>query len=80
MTNTRKGQIYTNDGFRTLWQRAITAALRDGRLSPEMRFAFKDLRTTTASHSTDDNLLGHEDRRTLYRHYKRKPLKVSPLR
>ena len=44
------------------------------------RFQFRDLRGKTGSDAQDDNLLGHEDRRTLHRHYKRKPLKVAPLR
>jgi hypothetical protein len=57
-----------------------TPSFREGRFDPIMRFAFKDLRTTAGSDASDDNLLGHEDRRTLYRHYKRKPLKAIPLR
>ncbi|ADE14129.1 integrase family protein [Nitrosococcus halophilus Nc 4] len=78
--HTKHGQPYTGDGFRTLWQKAMRKAIQEGRLDPSMRFAFKDLRTTAGSDASDDNLLGHEDRRTLYRHYKRKPLKVTPLR
>lgn len=54
--HTRQGQPYTSDGFRTIWQKTMLNALRDERLSPEIRFAFKDLRTTAASDSTDDNL------------------------
>jgi hypothetical protein len=42
------------------------------------RFQFRELRTKTGSESEDDNLLGHEDPRTLRRHYKRKPM--TPLR
>ena len=44
------------------------------------RFQFRDLPGKTGSDSEDDNLLGHEDPRTLRRHYKRKPTKVTPLR
>ncbi|MGR6036093.1 MAG: hypothetical protein ACU4EQ_12750 [Candidatus Nitrosoglobus sp.] len=76
----RQGQPYTSDGLRTLWQKAILRAIREGRLDPTMQFAFKDLRTTAGSDASDNNLLGHDDRRILYRHHKRKPLKVTPLR
>lgn len=77
LIHNRKGQPYTGSGFRAIWQRTIRNAVERGEI--QARFAFKDLRTTAASDSQDDNLLGHDDRKTLYRHYKRKPLKVTPL-
>lgn len=70
--HTRQGQPYTGSGFRSIWQRHIRKSA--------VRFAFKDIRAKTGSESADDNLLGHQDRTVLYRHYKRKPLKVTPLR
>ena len=44
------------------------------------RFTFHDIRAKAASDSDDDRLLGHEDSRTLNRHYKRKAVKVTPLK
>jgi integrase len=76
----RHGQSYTSNGFKTIWYKAMRKAIQEGSLDQKVKFAFKDLRTTAGSDASDDNLLGHEDRRTLYRHYKRKPLKVTPLR
>ena len=43
------------------------------------RFQFRDLRGKTGSDAQDDDLLGHEDKRTLRRHYERKPLRVAPF-
>lgn len=77
LIHNRDGQPYTGSGFRAIWQRRMRNAVERGTI--QTRFAFKDLRTTAASDSEDDNLLGHDDRKTLYRHYKRKPLKVVPL-
>ena len=76
----RDGQPYTSSGFQSVWQKNIKKAVDDGVIPAAYRFAFKDLRTTAASDSDDDNLLGHTNRQTLYRHYKRKPIKVKPIR
>ena len=76
----RDGQRYTSSGFQTQWGKYIRAAVASGVIPEEVRFAFKDIRAKAASDGNDDNLLGHESKRTLYRHYKRKPLKVTPIR
>ena len=43
-------------------------------------FNSHDIRAKAASDTDDDRLLGHEDSRTLNRHYKRKAVKVTSLR
>ncbi len=66
------------EGFKSNWQRLMRKCMGRGVIAE--RFQFRDLRAKTGSDSEDDNLLGHEDPRTLHRHYKRKPTKVTPLR
>lgn len=75
---TERGGAYTSDGFRTLWQRAITAALAAGDL--RHRFTFNDLRAKAGSESLDWKLLGHLDQRTFERVYNRLPRQVTPSR
>jgi integrase len=41
---TRSGSAYTARGFKTLWQRCVTAAIKAGVLTKENRFTFHDLR------------------------------------
>ena len=60
-----------------MWRRVMDKALERGHLTE--RFTFHDLRGKAGSDSEDGGLLGHEDRRTLMRHYQRKPVKVTPL-
>ena len=74
----RRGHRYTEDGFKSIWQRLMRKCVADDIIKE--RFQFRDLRGKTGSDAEDDNLLGHADNRTLYRHYKRKPQKVTPLR
>ena len=73
----RRGQVYTGDGFRTLWQKLMRKALETNAIAE--RFTFHDLRAKAGSDSNDDRLLGHQDVRTLNRHYKRKATRVTPL-
>ena len=72
------GQPYTEDGFRTAWNRAIRAAL-DATPGLE-RFRFNDLRAKAGSESTDWRILGHLDQRTFERVYNRAPREVVPSR
>ncbi|MCL6557215.1 MAG: tyrosine-type recombinase/integrase [Firmicutes bacterium] len=74
----REGQHYTSDGFRTMWQRRMVQAMKDGLITE--RFTFHDLRAKAGSESTDDKLLGHKNAATLERHYKRAPVKVTPIK
>ena len=74
----RRGHRYTVEGFKSNWQRLMRKCMERGVIAE--RFQFRDLRAKTGSESEDDNLLGHEDPRTLRRHYKRKPTQMTPLR
>src|SRR5690606_19417135 len=75
---TERGRPYTGDGFRTLWHRAMGAALEAGDLRE--RFTFNDLRAKAGSESRDWKLLGHMDVRTFERVYNRLPRQVTPSR
>jgi integrase len=77
LIHTRKGTPYSSSGFQSLWQVAMRQAIADGVVSE--RFTFHDIRAKTASESTDDRMLGHENPATLHRHYKRAPVVVQPL-
>lgn len=78
---TRRGAAYSSDGFRSIWQRKMKAAIEKGILKE--RFRDHDLRAKTGS-DTDlehaSSLLAHLDRKTTERHYRRKPTKVTPLK
>ena len=74
---TRDGRRYTRDGFKAMWQRVMRRAMEEERIAE--RFTFHDVRAKAGSDSTNDRLLGHQDSRTLRRHYKRKPLRVTPI-
>lgn len=78
LLSTERGKPYTGDGFRSLWQRAITAALDAGDLRE--RYTFNDLRAKAGSESLDWKLLGHMDQRTFERVYNRLPRRVRPSR
>lgn len=78
---TRRGEQYTSDGFRTIWQRWMVNALKQGVLKE--RFREHDLRAKTGSdadlaHAV--SLLAHLDRKTTQKHYRRKAEIVEPLR
>ncbi len=67
-----------SSGFQAMWRRLMKRAVETGLIAK--RFTFHDIRAKAASDSDDDKLLGHEDSRTLNCHYKRKAVKVTPLR
>lgn len=78
LLSTESGKAYTGDGFRTLWHRAMTAALE---ATPGLvRFTFNDLRAKAGTDGRDWQLLGHLDRKTFERVYNRLPRKVAPAR
>lgn len=77
----RDGRPYTADGFSSLWQRVMTVAIDKGL---ESRFHFHDIRAMSAT-ETDDLIeaserLGHSSPAVTQRIYRRKPLRVKPLR
>lgn len=74
----RQGQPYSSDGLRPIWQRTQRKALERGLICE--RFTFHDLRAKAASDSEDDRLLGHADAQTIRRHYRRKALRVTPIK
>jgi integrase len=78
---TRKGEAYTSDGFRTIWHRWMTNAVKQGVIKE--RFREHDLRAKTGS-DTDlahaASLLAHMSNKTTQRHYRRKAEVVAPLR
>ena len=83
LLSTRKGTRYSRDGFKSIWQRKMTAALADPECPLVERFTEHDLRRKTGSDATADHaqrLLGHTDARITERHYRVKPEKVEPLR
>lgn len=77
----KQGKRYTGQGFATMWQKLIRAAMEQNAI--QERFRFHDLRAKSAS---DDSLeaatqrLGHMDARLTERIYRRKPRRVKPLR
>lgn len=75
---TEDGNAYTGSGFRSLWHRAMVAAMEAGDL--RTRYTFNDLRAKAGSESRDWKLLGHLDQRTFERVYNRLPVKVRPTR
>jgi integrase len=78
LLSTEDGNAYTSSGFRTLWHRAMIAAVEAGDL--KKRYTFNDLRAKAGSESRDWKLLGHLDQRTFERVYNRLPRRVSPTR
>ena len=72
----RRGQGYTVDGFRQLWGRVMSKYEKSG----GTRFQFRDLRAKSGSDHESGEHLGHRDKRTLERVYRRKPRAVKPLR
>lgn len=79
LISTGRGQPYTSEGFKTMWQRTMNNALKTGVISE--RFTFRDLRPKAASdHEDGTKLLAHTDAKTTKKYYLRKPTKVTPLR
>ena len=74
---TRKGKRYASSGFQAMWRRLMKRAVETSLIAE--RFTFHDIRAKAASDCDDDRLPGHEDSRTLNRHYKRKAVKLTPL-
>jgi integrase len=74
---TRKGGALSANGFQAAWQRAVTKALKLGRLTPEQRYHFHDIRGKAASEAASDeaasDLLGHADKKVTVHHYRRLP-------
>jgi len=71
---TRDNNAYTAKGFKTLWQRCMTAAIKQQVISKESRFTFHDLRAYYASvHKTQHGSLPdlHKDTGTTARVYDR---------
>lgn len=78
LIRTRSETPYTLAGFKAIWQRVIRKAHADGLVAE--RFTFHDIRAKAGSEAADEKLLGHQDQRTLNRHYRRAPERVTPLR
>jgi integrase len=80
---TRDGNAYTARGFKTLWQRVVTDAIRVGVLTAGTRFTFHDLRAFYATeHKAEHGVLPdlHKNRDTTARVYDRsKEVKRSAL-
>ena len=78
---TRKGQPYTGDGFRSIWQRHMRTVLARGVLRES--FTEHDLRAVTATEAgaRAQELLAHESGKTtaIYQRSKQ-PRRVRPLR
>lgn len=77
---TRRGQKYTGDGFRALWQYAMAKYVAAG----GARFTEHDLRAKVGSDSETLDVaqarLGHQSRSTTNRVYRRAPAKVEVLK
>ncbi len=74
---TREGQRYTEDGFKSLWQRAMAKTVAKGM----RRFTFHDIRGKAASDADDPaTLLAHDDPKTTERVYRRKRRRVTPAK
>lgn len=77
----RQGRPYTPTGFGSNWRRLMDKALRETDL--EEPYRFNDLRAKSASDDTMEaatERLGHMDMRTTQRFYRRKAIRVQPLR
>jgi integrase len=73
----QSGKPYTSDGFRSLWHKALSAAVEEAGIE---RFTFNDLRAKAGTEAEDWRILGHLDQRTFSRVYDRKPTVVKPAR
>lgn len=70
----RRGQPYTAHGMATMWTRLMNKYAESG----GEKFQMRDLRAKSGSDHATGEHLGHQDRRTLERHYRRRPKEVSP--
>jgi len=79
----RNGKAYTADGFQSAWQDAIAKAIKLGRLKPEDKYHFHDLRGKAASEAESDEaasaLLGHGDVQVTRKHYRRLPQRSQAI-
>lgn len=78
--STRRGTRYSEDGFRSIWQRAMAKALKDGVLME--RFTEHDLRAKAATELPLDRaqkLLAHTSEKVT-RDYRRAPEVVEPVK
>ena len=73
----RKGQPWQQSTLGNRFRRTVVKCMANGTLKE--RFTFHDLRAKAASDS-DGELLGHANKRTLERVYKRKEAKVRPVK
>jgi hypothetical protein len=80
----RGGHAYTANGFQIAWQRSIRRAIELGRLKPDERYHFHDLRAKAASEAASDkeaqNLLGHSDEKVTVFHYRRLPQRGTAVK
>ena len=74
--HTRKGQPYSSSGFKSIWKRWRDKALDNGL---KESYTFHDLRAMAGSETNDIDLLGHKNKSTYYRVYKRGFTKVKPV-
>lgn len=70
-----RGQRRTDAAFTSAWTRHMDKCIEEGIL--QRRFQFRDIRGKAGTDS-DGEQLGHKDKKTLNRHYKRKPKLVKP--
>ena len=79
----RNGKAYTEDGFQSAWQDAIAKAIKLGRLKPEERYHFHDIRAKGGSEAESDeaaqDLLGHSDVEVTRKHYRRLPQRSQAI-
>lgn len=78
---TRSGKPFSASGFSTMWQRTMIKAAQNGL---DERFHFHDLRALNATEEKDlvtaSERLGHSSTEITKRVYRRKPVRVKPLR
>lgn len=73
----------TDDGFNTIFYRAMGKAIKDENSGLRERFQFRDLRAKSASDDTAEaasKRLGHADPKITERIYRRKAERAKPLR
>jgi integrase len=79
---TRTGQRYSASGFRSIWHRHMTSAVKNGIL--KTRFTTHDVRAKAGSDAPSTaratELLAHRDTGVTNRHYRRLPERVKPLK
>jgi len=74
--HTKKGKPYSSSGFKSMWKRTRDYALKNGL---KESFTFHDLRAMAGSNTDNDDLLGHKNKSTFHRFYRRAPVKVLPV-